>query len=103
MPEYLERLDALTPTLLHGDPRLDNLLFRRSEASPVIVDWQGLSKGPGMLDVGYFLTQSLTVGDRKHHSSALVDAYRLELVAQGVERPSTTDLSKGSGSPPASA
>jgi hypothetical protein len=95
VPAILAALDAFTPTLVHGDPRLDNLLFRPSETSPVIVDWQGISRGPGILDVGYFLTQSLTVADRRLHGRALVEHYQGQLRQHGIEAPSIDELWRG--------
>ena len=92
VPALLDALDALPATLVHGDSRLDNLLFRPGELTPVIVDWQGISRGPGMLDVGYFLTQSLTVADRRAHGRRLVEHYQSELLGHGVDAPSLADL-----------
>jgi hypothetical protein len=91
-PQLLTTLDAQTPTVIHGDARLDNLLFRRGETTPVIIDWQGISRGPGMLDIGYFLTQSLTVQDRRRHGRRLVEHYRAELAQHGVDPPSLHEL-----------
>jgi hypothetical protein len=91
-PQLLATFDAQTPTVIHGDARLDNLLFRPGEQTPVIIDWQGISRGPGMLDIGYFLTQSLTVEDRRRHGLRLVGHYRSELAAHGVDPPTLTDL-----------
>lgn len=82
-------------TLVHGDYRLDNLFFSGggadsdggpdSEASAVTaIDWQVCAKGPCAYDLGYFMTQSLTVEDRRTHEAALIDAYLAELEAAGV-------------------
>jgi hypothetical protein len=92
VPALLHTLDTLPSTLVHGDVRLDNLLFPAGQQTPVIVDWQGITRGPGMLDVGYFLTQSLTVADRRRHNTELVKHYRAELHSQGVDAPPLGDL-----------
>ena len=51
--------------VVHGDYRLDNLLFDPAGADVVVVDWQTLSVGPPTRDLAYFLGTSLTVDDRR--------------------------------------
>jgi len=68
--------------LMHGDYRLDNLLFHDRGCS--VVDWQTVSFGPAMLDCSYFLAGALSVVDRREHEEALVRVYFDELAAQGV-------------------
>ena len=49
------RLDQGAPsTLLHCDPRLDNVAFREGE--PIVFDWQLVRRGPAAYDVAYFLS-----------------------------------------------
>lgn len=72
--------------LVHGDYRLDNMLFG-AEAVPrrfVVVDWQTVSWGPVMSDASYFLGSSLTVQDRRAHEQELVREYYETLHAHGV-------------------
>ena len=69
--------------LVHGDYRLDNMLFHGEEVT--VVDWQTLSIGPAMRDAAYFLTGGLKVEDRREHEESLVRAYHDELLAQGVK------------------
>jgi hypothetical protein len=70
---------------IHGDYRLDNLLFPPDGAAGVAaVDWQTLGVGLPARDLAYFLETSLQVDDRRHHEEALVEAYRRALVAHGV-------------------
>jgi hypothetical protein len=72
--------------LVHGDYRLDNMLFG-GEAAPrpfVAVDWQTVSWGPVMTDVAYFLGGSLQLEDRRKHEQALVREYFQALHACGV-------------------
>jgi hypothetical protein len=63
--------------LIHGDYRLDNMLFGQQGAdrSLTVVDWQTVSWGPAMTDVAYFLGCALTVEDRRTHYDTLLRAY----------------------------
>lgn len=73
-------------TLWHGDFRLDNLLFdAQAGAVPiVVVDWQSTAAAPGVIDVSYFLGNSLSESDRAIHERALVGEYHKRLLAYGV-------------------
>ncbi len=70
-------------TVVHGDYRLDNLLF--DGASPVVaVDWQTVARGPALTDVAYFLGTSPTPDVREAHEEPLVREYHEALIARGV-------------------
>jgi hypothetical protein len=71
-------------TLVHGDYRLDNMLFRDDSEEPIIVDWQTASWGAPAADVAYFIGGSLTTEDRRRHSAELLDTYHAALVDAGV-------------------
>jgi hypothetical protein len=68
--------------LVHGDYRLDNLLF--GDGSCKVVDWQTMTWGPAVLDAAYFIGGCLPVEERRAHEEALVRLYHTELLAQGV-------------------
>jgi hypothetical protein len=68
--------------LVHGDYRLDNLLF--GDGICHVVDWQTVSWGPAMLDASYFLGNGLLVEDRRAHERELVGAYHEALLEHGV-------------------
>jgi hypothetical protein len=63
--------------LIHGDYRLDNLLFgEQGAARPLtVVDWQTVTWGPALTDVAYFLGCALPVQHRRDHADALLRAY----------------------------
>ena len=73
-------------SLVHGDFRLDNMLFGiGGEGEPIaILDWQTLSLGHPMTDIGYFM--GCGIGDelRRKHEDELLDLYCSEMTARGV-------------------
>jgi hypothetical protein len=71
--------------LVHGDYRLDNLMFPAEGPGVCALDWQTVAVGPPLRDVAYFLGNSLLVEDRRRHEERLVAEYHDELMAQGVE------------------
>ncbi|MGW0180734.1 phosphotransferase [Nocardia sp. NPDC003345] len=71
--------------LVHGDYRLDNLLFDAGDP-PVVtaVDWQTVNLGLPARDLAYFITTSLDPDDRRAAEKALVGTYHERLVTSGV-------------------
>jgi hypothetical protein len=70
-------------TLLHGDLRLDNLLFGRPRVT--VVDWHTIKVGPGLCDVSYFIGSSLVPEMRRDFECDLVRAYHRHLESGGVD------------------
>jgi hypothetical protein len=71
--------------LVHGDYRLDNLMFPPDGGPGVVaVDWQTLSLGLPARDLAYFLATGLPVADRRAHERDLVAAYHAALEGHGV-------------------
>ncbi|HLM18964.1 MAG TPA: phosphotransferase [Acidimicrobiia bacterium] len=81
-------IDTGVLTLVHGDYRLDNLMFPEegdgANGGVVAVDWQTLVVAPPGRDLGYFLATSLHVDDRRAHQDALVGEYVDEIHRLGV-------------------
>jgi len=73
-------------TLVHGDYRLDNLLFGSPHGGVSIaaVDWQTLEVGNPGRDLAYFLGNSLMPADRRAHEQNLVHAYHDALLSYEV-------------------
>ena len=75
--------------LVHGDYRLDNLLFPPATASDpaavAAIDWQTLSLGLPARDLAYLLGTGLSVADRREHERELVGEYHASLLVYGVE------------------
>ncbi|WP_193611277.1 phosphotransferase family protein [Nocardioides lijunqiniae] len=71
--------------LVHGDYRLDNLMFHPDGASgSVALDWQTLSLGLPARDLAYFVGTSLDPEARRAHERDLVAAYHRALLGHGV-------------------
>ena len=70
--------------LLHGDYRLDNLLFYPDAAGVKVVDWQTLGVGLPARDLAYFTATSLEPELRSSIEKDLVDEYHRALRGYGV-------------------
>ncbi|HXO52545.1 MAG TPA: phosphotransferase, partial [Mycobacterium sp.] len=71
-------------SLLHGDYRIDNMLFDPAGATITVVDWQTLTVGLPARDLAYFFGTSLQPQLRKTHERRLVSQYHDALRAHGV-------------------
>jgi hypothetical protein len=96
---YLEQESSATKGLVHGDYRLDNLLFGAPGAQRplTVVDWQTVTWGPALTDVAYFLGCALAPEVRRAHYDDLLATYHralgtgvlsLDEVRDGVRRQS---------------
>ena len=72
-------------TVVHGDYRLDNLLFSPAGKEVAVVDWQTCTHGPGMQDVAYFIGAGLLADTRRQAEQQLVARYHAGLIDAGVE------------------
>ncbi|WP_141015073.1 phosphotransferase family protein [Nocardioides sambongensis] len=71
--------------LVHGDYRLDNLLFPPGGAPGVVaVDWQTLSLALPARDLAFFTGTGLESGQRRAEERDLVAAYHAALTGHGV-------------------
>lgn len=72
-------------TVLHGDYRLDNILFDPGDESVRgVVDWQTCTVGPGAYDLAYFVGAGLVTEERRLEEEALVRRYHRGIEAAGV-------------------
>ncbi len=84
-------------TLLHGDFRLDNILFYDDAGAngdangnnggrPIaVIDWQGCRIGRGVYDVAYFISTNLQPHQQVEEGMDLLRTYHATLVENGVE------------------
>lgn len=75
-----------TKSLIHGDFRLDNMLFDiQGGAEPIaVLDWQTVALGNGLTDVGYFLGCGIGSTLRRAHEDELLALYCDEMSRRGV-------------------
>lgn len=97
-PEYLQLCEELAEvtaatdraaektSLVHGDFRLDNLLFdiRGGAEGIAVLDWQTLTIGNGLTDIGYLLGCGIGNALRREAESELLALYCEEMTARGV-------------------
>lgn len=99
-PEHVALVERLAPkasawpakalvaplVVIHGDYRLDNMLFGSVESAPPvsILDWQACRLGPPLLDHSIFLSSCMRAEDRRAHERDLLRGYHEGLVASGV-------------------
>lgn len=81
--DYLADEASVLQGLVHGDYRLDNMLFggAGSERALTVVDWQTVTRGPAQTDVAYFLGCALPNDRRRAHYDELLRAYHEALGA----------------------
>jgi aminoglycoside phosphotransferase (APT) family kinase protein len=70
--------------LMHGDYRLDNMLFDPDQARVTVVDWQTLGVGLPARDLAYFTATSLDPDARSQIEKDLVADYHRALSGYGV-------------------
>ena len=82
---YLER-DFAARSLVHGDMRVDNILFAPDHQACWIVDWQTIGTGSGATDLAYLLGTSIAdPATRAAADRPLFDHWIGELQARGVD------------------
>ncbi|MFW0795488.1 phosphotransferase [Gordonia sp. CPCC 205515] len=80
--DWLER----PPTrfaLIHGDLRIDNVLFG-ADGAVTVIDWQTITPGNPLRDIAFLLASSLNPADRRTHERDIVGAYHTALLDHGV-------------------
>lgn len=70
--------------VIHGDYRMDNLLFA-PDGAVTAVDWQTVALGLPARDLAYFCSTSLTVEDRRAWEDDLVVTYHARLRELGAD------------------
>ena len=87
LPQVYARLAQSGTTLVHGDYRLENMLFGAPGSADelVVIDWQLVGVASGLYDLSYFMGQNLLTAMRREHEQELVQLYRDTVTEHGVE------------------
>lgn len=86
LPALSGRLAAPPRTLVHGDYRMDNMIFGVDAQDPPfsIIDWQLVARARGVFDFAYFMAQGGDPGRRKANEMRLLKRYHTLLKEGGV-------------------
>ena len=86
---FCDRLDEGSPTLIHGDSHLGNLLLDDLDGGRIgLLDWACTAKAPGIRDVSYFLSNSISAELRRAEERSLLALYLEALERAGGTAPS---------------
>lgn len=90
---WAARLPEGPSVVMHGDFRMDNMVFPRQSDEPVAVfDWQTARLGPPLVDVAVYLGGCLAPDVRRDCERELLAEYHAGLVSAGVNGFSFDDL-----------
>ncbi|MFM2070850.1 MAG: hypothetical protein RLZZ623_1113 [Actinomycetota bacterium] len=86
VPDLHRRMGQRQQTVIHGDVRLDNMMFgtQPGQRDVVLLDWS-LITTCGLHDVAYLVTQNVTTDERRAHESRIIEHYHGRLVELGVQ------------------
>jgi hypothetical protein len=75
--ELIDAMCAGPHTLVHGDFRLDNLVYPAdgAEGGPLLFDWQNVARGSGFVDVAQLVALGLPPDTRRSAESDLLRGY----------------------------
>lgn len=73
-------------SIIHGDFRLDNMLFdiKGGAEAIAVLDWQTVALGNPLVDIGYFMGTGIGDALRRAHEDELLALYCAEMTARGV-------------------
>lgn len=78
------KMPSAATTLLHGDYRLDNLMFGDDDSDVYVLDWQTASVGDPGRDLAFFLGTSLDTELRRRAEQGLIETYHQNLLQRGL-------------------
>jgi aminoglycoside/choline kinase family phosphotransferase len=89
IPAMQAQMNVKPITLVHGDFRMDNVLFgQKTGQDPIVIlDWQGPLKAKSIVDVAVLLGQNTHTDVRRTHERALIERYVSGLASLGVQYP----------------
>lgn len=84
-PDFWSNHLRAPDTFIHGDYRQDNMIYSDGSLDAKVMDWQISGAGKGILDVTYFMCQSLPAGLRAEIEQEMLKLYVSELADNGVQ------------------
>lgn len=78
-----DTLGGETPTLLHGDVRLDNICFDDELHSLTLMDWQTMQAGPPGMELAYFVSATLPASSAEQEVNELISLYHQKFTEAG--------------------
>ena len=86
MRPLMRRMGAFPQTVVHGDARVDNVMFadRPGHHPVMLIDWQAVMVSNPLHDLAYLISQSLDVEPRRANEAELVEQYHRALCRLGV-------------------
>jgi hypothetical protein len=87
VPKMQEWLVQHPYTLIHGDFRMDNLMFgtKPDHSALAAIDFQGALRCKGIQDVAYLLSHNMDVAECRANERRLVEIWRTTLESNGVK------------------
>jgi aminoglycoside/choline kinase family phosphotransferase len=95
LPRYVRHLRSImrangdrTMTLIHGDVRIDNVMFgdgRPGLLPVVMLDWQAIMVSNPMQDMAWMLSTGVSTSLRRAHEDEMLEYYRHRLADHGVD------------------
>jgi hypothetical protein len=87
LPALSDILAAPPRALVHGDYRMDNMIFGVGPQDPPfsIIDWQLVARARGVFDFAYFMAQGGDPDRRKANEMRLLERYHALLLENGVD------------------
>jgi Ser/Thr protein kinase RdoA (MazF antagonist) len=95
MPKYVEALPNImrmvgnrATTLIHGDVRLDNVMFGDGKPGlqpAVMLDWQAIMVSSPMQDIAWLLNSGVAIEMRRKHEEEFLAYYCEKIAAAGVQ------------------
>lgn len=84
--ELVASLATTAVTMVHGDYRLDNMMFGEQPGDPpiAVIDWQLCFRSIPQWDIAYFLAGNLDPEVRRAHQEELLRTYHQSLQDHGV-------------------
>jgi hypothetical protein len=85
VPELHRMMARRRQTVIHGDVRLDNMMFgcQAGHRDVVLLDWT-LIRTSGLHDVAYLVSQNVRIDERRAHEERILEHYHGRLAELGV-------------------